>query len=101
MATFSVSVADPTLPAASLACTVMVWMPAATEPVFHEQANAVDEQMEFSAPSTRSCTCVTPTLSVALPVICTVPETVAPAAGEAMDTLGGVVSTEDKLESAA
>jgi hypothetical protein len=42
--------------------------------------------------STLNCTLATPTLSVALAVTVTVPEIVALAAGEVMETVGEVVS---------
>jgi len=45
-----------------------------------------------TAPSIRICICVTPTLSDAVAVIATVPETVAPLAGAVTDVVGGVVS---------
>src|SRR6266404_1584989 len=44
------------------------------------------------APSSLSCTPATPTLSVAFAVTVTVPETVAPAAGELIETDGAAVS---------
>ena len=43
-------------------------------------------------PSSRNCTPATATLSDALAVTATVPETVAPCAGVVMETVGGVVS---------
>ena len=51
---------------------------------------------EFSllrlAPSSLNCTPTTPTLSEAVAATLTVPETVAPAAGAVIDTVGAVVS---------
>ena len=44
------------------------------------------------APSSRNCTLATPTLSEAFAVTVIVPLTVAPFAGEEIDTVGGVVS---------
>lgn len=44
------------------------------------------------APSNWNCTLATPTLSEAFAVTLTVPETVLPAAGEVIETVGGVVS---------
>src|SRR5256885_8477791 len=44
------------------------------------------------APSSLNCTPATPTLSVALAMTITVPETVAPATGELIETAGGVRS---------
>ena len=44
------------------------------------------------APSSRNCTPATPTLSAALAVTVTDPDTVAPAAGPVIDTVGGVTS---------
>ena len=48
--------------------------------------------MPVSAPSTKSSTRVTPTLSLAFAATVTVPLTVAPLAGEVIDVVGGVVS---------
>ncbi len=45
-----------------------------------------------TVPSIRICICVTPTLSDAVAVIATVPETVAPLAGAVTDVVGGIVS---------
>ena len=44
------------------------------------------------APSTLNCTPDTPTLSLALAVTYVVPDTVAPEAGDVIETVGGVVS---------
>ena len=44
------------------------------------------------APSTLNCTPDTPTLSLALAVTDVVPDTVAPEAGDVIETVGGVVS---------
>jgi hypothetical protein len=44
------------------------------------------------APSTLNCTLATATLSLALAVTLTVPESVAFATGEVIETVGGVVS---------
>ena len=44
-------------------------------------------------PSTENATLLTPTLSVALAVIATEPDSGAPLAGAVIDTFGGVVST--------
>src|SRR4029077_18244367 len=46
------------------------------------------------APSSRNCTPLTPTLSVAAAVTNNVPLTVDPAAGAVTDTVGGVVSLD-------
>ncbi len=43
--------------------------------------------------STLNCTPKTPTLSVALAEMVTVPESIAPEAGAVMETLGGTLST--------
>jgi hypothetical protein len=43
-------------------------------------------------PSTLNCTLATVTLSVAVAVTFTLPDTVADAAGDVIDTVGGVVS---------
>ena len=45
-----------------------------------------------TAPSIRICIWVTPTLSEAVALMVTVPETVAPLAGDEMEVVGGVVS---------
>ena len=45
-----------------------------------------------SVPSISICICVTPTSSEAVAVIVTVPETVAPFAGDVIKVVGGVVS---------
>src|SRR5947209_15935339 len=80
-------------PAASRAMAVKLWEPLATRVVFHEReyGAAVTSAPRF-APSSLNCTPTTPTLSVALAETVTVPETVEPAAGAVMETVGGVLS---------
>jgi hypothetical protein len=82
----------PTLPAASYACVVSVWVPFVRLTVFKENVYGADVSCAVSAPSTRSCTCVTPTLSEALAVTDAVPERVEPFVGLVMLVVGGVVS---------
>jgi hypothetical protein len=62
-------------------------------PVFQEieYGEAASSAPEL-APSSWNCTFATPTLSVALALTVTVPETVAPFVGPVMETVGGVVS---------
>ena len=94
LATVTVTVVDSVwLPAASRATAVMVCEPSLTE--------AVSQGIEYgalvsSAPkltlSILNCTPTTPTLSEALALNVTVPDIVAPFAGDVMLTVGGVVS---------
>src|SRR5207249_1444311 len=80
-------------PAASRATALRVWLPLAALVVFHDtEYGAAVTSAPRLAPSSLNCTPATPTLSLALAVTGTVPETVAPAAGEVIDTEGGVVS---------
>ena len=53
------------------------------------------------APSSRNCTPTTRTLSLALADTVTAADTVAPLAGAAMETVGGVVSLETVTVAAA
>src|SRR6202023_3145933 len=70
------------LPAASRATAVNVCEPLLTVVVFHEtEYGAVVCSTPKLAPSRRNCTPATPTLSEALVLTVTVPETVAPFAG--------------------
>src|SRR5918995_1770857 len=82
-----------TLPAASRARAVSVWVPFVAVVVFQEtEYGAVVSSAPRVTPSSRNCTPVTPTLSEASAVTATVPETVAPPAGLVTLTAGGVVS---------
>src|SRR4029079_4362276 len=70
-----------------------VWLPLASPAVLYEtEKGAVVSSAPALAPSTRNCTPATPTLSAALAETVMVPETVAPAAGAVIATVGGVVS---------
>jgi len=61
--------------------------------VFQEKEyGAVVSRPPAFTPSSWNCTLATPTLSEAVAVTLTVPETVAAFAGAVMDTVGGVVS---------
>src|SRR5215472_14850186 len=92
--TVTVTVAEvPTLPAASDAFDTMVCAPFVKLVV----TKLKEIEVEFvllatTLPSIRSCICVTPTLSEAVAVTVTVPDTVAPFAGAVTDVVGGVVS---------
>src|SRR5437899_2282552 len=80
--------------AASRATAVRVWLlPLAAAVVSHEaEYGAVVSSAPRGAPSSRNWTPATPTLSEALAVTVTMPETVAPELGKGMLTVGGVVS---------
>src|SRR5216117_2877129 len=81
------------LPAASRARAASVCEPLALEVLFQEaEYGDVVSSAPRLAPSSRNCTPATPTLSDALAVTATVPDTVAPEAGAVRVTLGGVVS---------
>src|SRR5258708_3595268 len=81
------------LPAASRATAVMVCEPLLAVVVFHEiEYGAPVSSAPTLAPSILNCTPATPTLSEALAVSVTVPDTVWPLPGEVMLTAGGVVS---------
>ena len=83
----------PTFPAASKALETMVCDPFATGVVFQLKESDVAFVFEAAtAPSIRICIWVTLTLSEAVAVIVTVPDTVAPLAGAVMEVVGGVVS---------
>lgn len=81
------------LPAASVATAASRWAPGVA--VVVSQATvygaAVLSAPRF-APSRRSCTVVTPTLSAAFAVTATVPLSVDPAVGAAIETVGASVS---------
>jgi hypothetical protein len=83
----------PVLFAASRATALRVWVPTEAVAVFHAtEYGAVVSSAPRLAPSSRNWTPVTPTLSEALAETVIVPETVAPALGEVMLTVGAVVS---------
>jgi hypothetical protein len=89
--TFTVREDDALLPAASTAVATRVWLPFDVVVVFHEiEYGAVVSSAPICVPSTRNRTRATPTSSDALAAMVTVPETVAPDAGEVSDTLGAV-----------
>src|SRR5205809_2699086 len=81
------------LPAASRTTAVRLCVPLLAVVVIQERVYgaAVTSAPRF-APSSLNCTPTTPTLSVALAETVIVPETVAPAAGAVIETVGGVVS---------
>src|SRR3989475_595016 len=82
------------LPAASRATAVRMCAPAEASAVFQLVAyGAVVTSAPRLAPSSMNCTPTTPTLSVALAEIVTVPATVAPLAGAVIETVGGVLLT--------
>src|SRR5207245_906799 len=82
-----------TLPAASRATAVSVWLPLAVLTVFHDtEWGEVVPSAARLAPSSLNWTPATPTLSLALAVTVTVLDTVAPAAGAVIETDGGVRS---------
>ena len=81
------------LPAASRARAVSWWFPLAVAVVSQDVAyGAVVSSALSGAPSSRNCTPTTPTLSAALAPTATVADTVAPAVGALMSTVGAVVS---------
>ena len=92
--TVTVTAADVvTLPAASRATAVRLCDPLLAVVVVHgTEYGAAVSSAPSAAPSRRNCTPTTPTLSEALPFTATVPRTVDPGTGDAMLTLGGVVS---------
>src|SRR5437899_6447020 len=80
-------------PAASRATAVKVWEPLEAEVVFQE----IEKEEPVSsgprlAPSSLNWTPTTPTLSEAVAETVIVPETVAPAVGAVIETVGAVVS---------
>ena len=80
-------------PAASRAVAVNAWTPFANVVVFHNtRYGAVSTSAPCAVPSTKNCTPTTPTLSDADAVIVTVPATLVPFRGAAIDTVGGVMS---------
>jgi hypothetical protein len=84
---------DVELPAASLAMALSVWAPAAAAPVFQEiEYGAVVSSAPRFAPSSLNWTPATPTLSEAVAVTVTAPDTVDPLAGAVIAVVGAVVS---------
>ncbi len=82
-----------TFPAASRALADSECVPFDAPTVFQEIAyGAAVSSAPRLAPSSRNCTPATPTLSEALAETVTVPETVAPAAGAVIETVGGTES---------
>src|SRR5216684_818107 len=81
------------LPAASRATAVSVCAPLVAAVVSHatEYGAAVSSAPTFE-PSSLNCTPTTPTLSLAVAVTVTVPDTVEPPAGAVSATVGAVVS---------
>ena len=68
----------------------------ATDAVDQLNDSAVELVLEATrVPSIKSCIWVTPTLSEALALTVTVPETVAPLPGAVTEVVGGVVSVAD------
>src|SRR5207245_11134268 len=81
------------LPAASRALALSVWAPLGTVVVFQDtEYGATRSSAPRLAPSSLNCTPTTPTLSAAAAETVTVFETVAPASGALIETVGGVVS---------
>src|SRR5918996_4267436 len=80
------------LPAASPARAVSVCAPLLAAVVFQATSYGAVLSVPSGCPSTKNSTAVTPTLSVALALTMTVPDTSAPLAGSVIATLGGVVS---------
>jgi hypothetical protein len=71
---------------------ISVCAPFAISVVFHEYDIGPLVALRASAPSIYNSILTTPTLSDAEAVTVTVPETVAPEAGELIEVVGGVVS---------
>ena len=81
------------LPAASRATARSTWGPGAALAAFQvAEYGAVVSSEPRLTPSTWNWTPATPRASVACAVTVTEPDTTAPLAGEAMDTVGGIVS---------
>src|SRR5215217_8534765 len=93
VATVTLIVGDvPHLPAASAALAKIVCRPLATVVELQLACHGAAPSHATSTPSTYHFACVTPTASEASAASVTVPETVAPAAGDVTQTVGGVVS---------
>src|SRR2546426_345457 len=89
-----------TLPAASRATAVTVWLPLTAVAVFQETAyGAVVFSAPRLTPSSLNCTPATATLSEAVAETVTAPLSMAPAVGVVSDTVGAVVSPEVLLSS--
>ena len=81
------------LPFVSVARAAIVCDPAATAALFQLSVyGAAVTAAPVLTPSTRNWTEATPPASAAVAVSCTVPVSVAPAAGAVSETVGGVVS---------
>src|SRR2546422_696977 len=90
------------LPAASRATAVSVWAALVAVAVFQEKGyGAAGVSAPRLAPSSLNSMPTSLTLSVAFADTVIVPETVAPADGAAMETVGGVVSATVTLTAAA
>src|SRR5574337_309518 len=82
------------IPAKSRATAVRTWLPFVNVMVFSEtEYGARMTSDPILLPSTLNCTPAIPTLLVAVADTVIVPETVVPAAGAVMDTVGGVEPT--------
>jgi hypothetical protein len=80
-------------PEVSVATAVKLCWPLVSVVVFKDcEYGAAVTAAPRTKPSTWNCTLATATLSAAVAVIVIVPETVAPEAGEVIETVGGVVS---------
>ena len=90
-------VAVAVLPAASFAVAVIVCVPLATPDVFQLNVKGAAVLLPKEVPSTLTLTLLTPTLSVALTAMDTVPETVTPVKGDVILTTGGVLSLPPKV----
>src|SRR3954469_4588563 len=91
--TLTVTVLDVVVcPSLSSATAVRLWAPLVAAVVFHvAEYGLVVSAAPRLVPSTRNCTLVTPRSSPALALIATVaPDTVAPAAGAVIETVGGL-----------
>ena len=83
------------LPAASRATAVSLWVPLATAAVFHDTLYGAVVSVAIAflrSLSTKNCTSTTPTLSEAVALRVTVPDTVAPLAGAVRLIVGALVS---------
>jgi hypothetical protein len=86
-------------PALSVATALIVWLPFDSVVEFNTYAyGAAVKLVPTFPPSTRNCTLAIPTLSEAVAVTFTLPESLAPPAGEVTVTLGGIVSAPPAVE---